>query len=100
MKLTIPRFLMAALLGAALTVPMAITPTALQAEDKKARSYHDAKQNDDHEWNAHENQAYKVYNKQNKRPSVEFNTLKENDQQSYWNWRHEHTDAQLKIVIH
>jgi len=29
----------------------------------------------------------------------EFSKLKDNDQQNYWNWRHEHSDSLLKIEI-
>ena len=29
-----------------------------------------------------------------------FSKLKDNDQQAYWGWRHDHSDEQLKIVIH
>jgi hypothetical protein len=91
---------MAALLGAALTVPMAIAPSALLAQDRDARKYHDTKHKDDHEWNDHEDQAYKIYGTQKRRSSVEFGTLKPNDQQAYWNWRHQHSDTVLKIQIH
>lgn len=99
MNKSMPRFLMAALLGAALTVPMAIAPTALRAEDKNARTYHDKKHNDDHQWNDHEDQAYKIYATQKHRPNTEFSALNANDQQSYWNWRHDHSDSLLKIEI-
>ncbi len=40
-----------------------------------------------------------MYAKQNKRKYVQFNTLKENEQQAYWAWRHDHSDAQLNITI-
>jgi Ni/Co efflux regulator RcnB len=90
------RILKTALLAAALITPLALTPTSLRADDKK---YHDTAKNDDHQWNGQEDKAYKVYNKQNHRKAQSFNNLKEGDQQSYWNWRHEHSDAQLKIVI-
>jgi hypothetical protein len=95
-----PRFLNAALLGAALIIPVAIAPTVLRAEDQKARTYHDKQHNDDHEWNSHEDQAYRMYAKQNHRKYAEFSTLNDNDQQAYWGWRHDHSDAQLKINIH
>ena len=73
---------------------------ALRAEDNKtARTYHDKKRNDDHEWNALEDQAYQIYAKENHRKSRDFSTLKDNDQQAYWGWRHEHSDAVLKIDI-
>jgi hypothetical protein len=44
-----PRFLNAALLGAALIIPVAMAPTALRAQDNKARTYHDKEHNDDHQ---------------------------------------------------
>jgi len=101
------RFLNAALLGAALIVaPIAMAPTALRAEDqknnkdqKKARTYHDKQHNDDHEWNSHEDQAYRMWAKENHRKYSDFSKLKENDQQAYWGWRHEHSDALLNITI-
>ena len=94
------RILNAALLGAALTIPVVMAPTALRAQDNKGRSYHDKQHNDDHQWNSHEDQAYRMYAKQNHRKYHNFSTLKENDQQAYWGWRHDHSDAFLKIEIH
>jgi Ni/Co efflux regulator RcnB len=95
-----PRFLNAALLCAALVVPMALAPSALRADDRdKARTYHDKQHNDDHEWNGHEDQAYRMWVKENHRKSNDFSKLKDKDQQSYWGWRHEHSDAVLKIEI-
>jgi len=94
------RFWNTALLGAALMVPIAMAPTMLRAEDQKtARTYHDKQHNDDHEWNSHEDQAYRVWVKQNHRKSRDFVKLNENDQQAYWGWRHEHSDALLKIDV-
>ena len=94
------RFLNAAWLGAALIVPIALTPTMLRAEDHKpAQSYHDKQHNDDHEWNSHEDQAYRIYAKENHRKYNTFSKLKDNDQQAYWGWRHDHSDALLKIEI-
>ena len=90
------RFLHAALLSAALIGPMA-APLALQADD---RVYHDKDHNDDHHWDAHEDKAYRVYVKENHRKYRDFNKLKVEDQQAYWGWRHEHSDALLKIDIH
>ena len=77
-----------------------MAPTALRAQDNKgARSYHDKQHNDDHQWNNHEDQAYRMYAKQNHRKYHTFSTLNENDQQAYWGWRHDHSDALLKINI-
>ena len=102
MKINLSGFRNAALLGAALLIPIAMAPTALRAQEHQQQrvvTYHDKDHNDDHEWNAHENQAYRVYTKENHRTYKTFSRLKENDQQAYWGWRHEHSDAQLKINI-
>jgi len=91
-----PRFLNAALLAGALMTPLAIAPTALRADD---RSYHDKQHNDEHHWDSHEDRAYRMWVKENHRKYHEFSKLREEDQQAYWAWRHEHSDAVLKINI-
>jgi hypothetical protein len=91
------RFSTAALLGAALIVPVAITPVALRAEDH--RTYHDKEHNDDHAWNDHEDRAYRIWIKENHRKYRDFGKIKEDERQSYWAWRHNHSDAQLKIEV-
>jgi hypothetical protein len=37
--------------------------------------------------------------KENHRKYRDFNRIDENDRQAYWGWRHEHSDAVLKIDI-
>jgi hypothetical protein len=103
-RLTMPRFWNAALLCAALVAPIAIAPTTLRADDQKtdqknARTYHDKNHNDDHEWNGQEDKAYRIYVKQNHHKYRDFSKANESDQQAYWDWRHEHSDALLKIDI-
>jgi hypothetical protein len=93
------RFWNTALLSAALLVPIAMAPRVMRADEPAARTYHDKKHNDNHEWNSHEDQAYRMYAQQNNRKYRDFDKLKENDRQGYWNWRHEHSDALLKIEI-
>ena len=100
MKTMMPRFLSAALLGAALLTPMALAPTALLAEDHKVRTYHDKQHNEDHQWNSQEDRAYRVYAKENHHKYRDFSKLHENDRQAYWGWRHDHSDSLLKIDIH
>ncbi len=90
------RFLNAALLGALLT-PLAMSPIVLRADDHK--TYHDNQRNDDHQWNGQEDKAYKVWTKENHRKPTAFAKIKVGDQQAYWGWRHEHSDALLKIDI-
>jgi hypothetical protein len=96
--------------GAALFSAL-IIPAALPAQDdrrdnqrseqqnSKNRTYHDAKRNDDHQWNDHEDRAYQMWAQETHRKSDEFSKLNSRDQQSYWDWRHDHSDAQLKIEI-
>ena len=95
------RYFNIALAGTALVTGLSLNPHFARAQDRKdvAVTYHDKKNNDDHQWNDHEDQAYKIYVKDNHRKSVEFTKLKPNDQQTYWNWRHQHSDASLKIDI-
>jgi hypothetical protein len=95
-RILMPRFINAILLGGLLLAP--VVPTALQAKDNPR--YHDAAHNDDHEWNSHEDKAYRVWAKENHRKYRDFAKLKVEDQQAYWGWRHEHSDALLKIDIH
>jgi hypothetical protein len=89
--------ILSALLSAALVLPVVLAPTALSAQT--VRSYHDKEHNDDHQWNNHEDQAYRMYAKENHHKYSNFSKLKENDQQAYWGWRHDHSDAILKINI-
>jgi hypothetical protein len=92
-------FWKAAAVAAAFIITTTVAPSALRADDQRSRTYHDVQHNDDHQWNNHEDQAYKMWNKENHRKSVTFGKLKDDDQQSYWGWRHEHSDAILKINI-
>jgi len=48
-------------MGAALIVPVTLAPVSLQAADQK---YHDKGHNDDHEWNSHEDKAYRMWAKE------------------------------------
>jgi hypothetical protein len=102
MSAIVPHFWKTCLLSAVLLAPTA----ALRAQDrqdqkdhKDARTYHDKQHNDDHEWNSHEDQAYRIWAKENHRKYSDFAKLKDRDQQSYWAWRHDHSDAALKIEI-
>ncbi|MFZ1011332.1 MAG: hypothetical protein WAN65_31130 [Candidatus Sulfotelmatobacter sp.] len=93
-----PRFLNAALLGAALVVSTAIAPAMLLAESDSV-TYHDKAHNDDHEWNGQEQKAYGAYQKQYHQKDNDFSKQSPKNQQAYWNWRHQHSDADLKIEI-
>jgi len=93
------RFWNTALLSAALMVPIAMAPRVMRAEEQAARTYHDKQHNDDHQWNGNEDQAYRAYVKDTHRKYRDFDKIKENDRQQYWGWRHDHSDALLKIEV-
>ena len=95
MRIIIFRFGYAALLAAAL----ATGPITSVAVAQEGRTYHDRGHNDDHQWNSHEDQAYRIWVNENHRQYREFATIKESDRQRYWGWRHEHSDAILKIEV-
>jgi hypothetical protein len=74
-------------------------PVALQAQEHRDQVYHDRDHNDDHHWDSREDKAYGVWQKETHRAKRTFTRLKDDEQQSYWRWRHEHSDDQLKITI-
>ena len=51
----------------------AITAPTLRADDRK--TYHDKLHNDDHEWNSHEDKAYRIWAKENHRKYQDFAKL-------------------------
>jgi hypothetical protein len=85
------------LLGALVLIPLTTMPNLVRAEEH--RTYHDRDHNDDHEWNEREHRAYRIWLKENHRKHRDFEKLREEDRQAYWGWRHEHSDAVLKIDV-
>jgi hypothetical protein len=62
------------------------------AYDKKHKDYHD--------FDEHEDRAWRVYWQQHHRDYVDWDRASERQRQDYWNWRHSHSDAVLQINIH
>ena len=84
----------------AFVLPAMLIPVTLHAQDRdRERSYHDQRHNDDHRWDDHEDRAYRMWVKERHRKYVAFEVLKDRDRENYWAWRHEHSDAILKIDI-
>ena len=96
---TLSCFFRLGVLGVTLAMPCVISPGAVLAADDHNRSYHDAKHNDDHAWNDREDRAYHAWVDENHRKYRDFAKLNARDRQAYWDWRHDHSDAQLKIDI-
>ena len=74
---------------------------AIQTATQYTRTgnYRDREHNDEHHWDNRKDRAYRMWAKENHRKYRDFSKLRENDQQSYWGWRHSHSDAQLRIDI-
>jgi len=97
---TLSSFFRFGILSAALITPLALSPTVMRADDNHGeKRYRDARHNDEHVWNDHEDRAYRMWVQENHRKYNNFDRLKGRDRQSYWDWRHDHSDAQLKIDI-
>jgi len=92
------KILTALSLSVALMAP--ITMYAGQDHDRDHHDrYYDKKHKDYHEWNAHEDQAWRIYWQQRHHAYIDWNRASEAQRQAYWNWRHNHSDAVLQINI-
>ena len=101
---TLTRFYSIGLLSATLMTPIATLAQDDHRNDQRkeaenARRYQDARHHDEHAWNDHEDRAYHMWLEERHRKYNDFDRLNARDQQAYWDWRHNHSDAQLKIEI-
>jgi hypothetical protein len=53
---------------------------------------YDEYHSDYHNWDRHEDAAYRVYWNEHRQPYREYNKLNKDEQKDYWNWRHDHPD--------
>lgn len=97
MKTTALKILNSLLLSATLLAPLSIVSTA--RADHHHETYRDDEHHDQHEWNDHEDRAYRMWLKEQHRKYKDFAKLRAEDQRNYWAWRHNHSDAELKIDI-
>jgi hypothetical protein len=85
-------------LAAALVAPSGIMATsafAQPAQDEhhdKDHRYYDEEHKDYHDWDAHEDAAYRKYLKEQHRTYRAFDKMQAKEQQEYWHWRHDHPD--------
>jgi len=84
------RYVSSLLLAAAVVAPTLVVSTA-QAQDVNVRVY-DRDHHDYHNWDDHENLAYRRYLEENHREYRDYNRQNRRDQRAYWNWRHGHPD--------
>lgn len=95
MKKTITAFC----LSVALLTPVYVNAQDHDRDEHHDQRYYDKEHKDYHQWNAHEDRAWRIYWEQEHRPYVDWDRASEAQRQSYWNWRHNHSDAVLKIDI-
>jgi hypothetical protein len=84
------RYLSSLVLAAAVAVPAMVTGEA-KAQEVNVRVY-DRDHHDYHNWDEHENVAYRRYLGENHRDYREYNRQSRREQRDYWNWRHGHPD--------
>ena len=90
------RTLSALILGAVLCAPVAVVRADEHHEQEKAKRYYDRDKKDYHEWNEHENRAYRRWlEDRHERDNREFTRLDREQQREYWRWRHDHPDTML-----
>jgi hypothetical protein len=81
------RFMSTILLAAASLAPLAISGCAA-----RVRVY-DEYQSDYHYWNDHEDRAYRRWLAERHYEYREYARLNKEEQRDYWDWRHNHHDA-------
>jgi len=86
-------------LSALLFSAMLATPVMVMAADDRdhpgQNRYYDPEYRDYHEWNEHEERAYREYLKERHFAYREWSKLDRKAQKEYWKWRHKHSDAVL-----
>ncbi len=91
------RYLSFVILTAALTAPIAIRTNAAaqddHRDDKKQTRVYDRSHKDYHNWDDNEDRFYRQYLGDQHKDYREYSKLNRNQQNAYWNWRHEHPDG-------
>jgi hypothetical protein len=63
-----------------------------EQEERRERRVYDPYHKDYHNWDDHENTAYRRWHEDRHAAYVDYDRLKKRDQRAYWNWRHEHQE--------
>lgn len=82
-----------------------IVSTNLMAQDHDdhrddRHHVYDAHHKDYHDFDEHEQRAWGIYWQQRHHTVIEWDRATPEQRQAYWDWRHNHSDAILKIDIH
>jgi hypothetical protein len=82
----------ALLVAAAIAAPvMVVTGADAQEATVQVRVY-DRDHRDYHNWDDHEDRAFRNYLAEQHRDYREYNQQNRREQKHYWNWRHSHPD--------
>jgi hypothetical protein len=83
-------------LSAVIFAPAVVVPTAKAQEASVQVRIYDKDHHDYHNWDDHEDRAYRRYLAEQRRDYIEYKKLNSRDQRAYWNWRHDHPDRDDK----
>ena len=86
------RFASSLLLAAAVVAPTALVAAPRPQEASVQVRVYDRDHRDYHNWDDHEDRAYRHYLTAQHRTYREYNRQHYRVQKHYWNWRHEHPD--------
>jgi len=89
---SIHRFIGTLFLAAAIVAPAAVVAEAKAQEAGVQVRIYDRDHRDYHNWDDHEDRAYRRYLAERRREYVEYNGQNSRDQRNYWKWRHNHPD--------
>jgi hypothetical protein len=80
------------LLAAAVAAPTLVVSDAKAQEASVQVRVYDRNHKDYHNWDDHEDRAYRGYLVVHHREYREYNRQNHRDQDNYWKWRHQHPD--------
>lgn len=80
------------LLAGAIFVPSAVMASPRPQEGSVQIRVFDRDHRDYHNWDDHEDRAYRGYLAERHRSYRAYNDQRARDQRNYWKWRHQHPD--------
>ena len=78
------------LLAAAVALPAAVSACA-------THRYYDSDDRVYHRWNHDEVVFYQRWERETRRPHVDYDRRSDNDRRAYWHWRHDHRDDHREL---
>lgn len=85
--------------GIALLVPTITSAVGQVVVQVEPHRYYDRDHRDYHNWDDHEDHAYRAWVAERHRTYVEWERVPPRDQRAYWRWRHQHSDAVLNVNV-